>query len=115
MSATMDSMIGTHDTTMMGTDILQRMGIPPVAEIDQLIHFSFVGLAGAGVIAWILGILLKKKPPKPFSNLSLDEPSTYTKRPEEDTSQKSIEILKERLARGEITPDDFLSLRKFLG
>ncbi len=114
MSSTMDSMIGTHNSTVMGTDILQRIGIPPIPVMDQLIHFSFVGLAGAGVIVWILGIFLKKKPPKQFSNVSSEEPSTSTKIPQEDTSQKSVEILKERLARGEITPDDFINLRKFL-
>jgi len=109
----MGSMIGHQDPTM-AYSILQQLGIPPIPVIDQIIHFSFVGIAVAGIIFGIFGVLLKKKLPKQILNISLEEPSTSAKKTQEDSSQKSVHILKERLAKGEITPDDFLNLRKFL-
>ncbi len=96
----------------MATGILQQMGIPPMQEMDQMIHYSFGGSAVVGVLVIVFGIFAKKKFPKQFS--SVKNSNHPTEESQDDTSQKSIHILKERLARGEITADDFIDLRKLL-
>lgn len=103
---------GTSGSSAMATSVLQQIGIPPIQVIDQWIHYSFVGLAIAGVLLVVLGIFTKKNV-KQFSNINA-EPEESTEKSQEEPSQKSLQILKERLARGEITPDDFVDLKKLL-
>ena len=108
----MNSFTGTSGPNPMATGILQQMGIPPLQEMDQMIHYSFGGSALAGVLIVVFGIFAKKKFPKQF--LSLKNSNRTTDESQDDSSQKSIHILKERLAKGEITADDFIDLRKLL-
>ncbi len=112
MSQFMYSYTGTSGSSTMATSVLQQIGIPPIQVIDQWIHYSFVGLAIAGVLLVVLGIFTKKNV-KQFSNINA-EPEESTEKSQEEPSQKSLQILKERLARGEITPDDFVDLKKLL-
>lgn len=112
MSQSMYSLTRTSGSSAMATNILQQIGIPPIQVIDQLIHYSFVGLVIAGVFLVVLGIFAKKNK-KQFSSIKAeaDQPQENSR---EDPSQKSLQILKERLAKGEITPDDFVDLKKLL-
>ncbi len=112
MSQFMYPSTGTSGSSAMATSVLQQIGIPPIQVIDQWIHYSFVGLAIAGVLLVVLGIFTKKNV-KQFSGIKA-EPEESTEKSQEEPSQKSLQILKERLARGEITPDDFLDLKKLL-
>jgi len=109
----MDSITGTSSSSVMASSIFQQMGIPTTQEIDKWIHYSFAGLAVAGVLPVLFGIFAKKKTQKQFSNIDTDL-NHIIPVPQEDPSLKSIRILKERLARGEITPYDFIHLKKLL-
>ncbi len=112
MSRYMDSFSGTGGSSAMATNVLQQMGIPPINVIDQLIHYSFAGSVVAGILLIVFGIFSKKiKKQFPSIRAEADQPPENSR---EDPSQKSLQILKERLARGEITPDDFVDLKKLL-
>lgn len=113
MSKYMDTITGTSSSSVMASSIFQQMGIPSTQEIDKWIHYSFAGLAVAGVFPVLFGIFAKKKIQKQFSDINTDL-SHIIPEPQEDTSLKSISILKERLARGEITQYDFVHLKKLL-
>jgi uncharacterized membrane protein len=112
VSQFMISFTGTTGSNTMATGILQQMGIPPIQEMDQMIRYSFGGLAVTGVLLIVFGIFAKKKLLKQFSNLK--NSNHAIEESQDDTSQKSIHILKERLAKGEITADDFVDLKKLL-
>lgn len=109
----MDSFNVTPGSSGMAANVFQQMGFPPIQEVDKWIHYSFAGLVVAGVFPILFGMFAKKKIQKQFSNINKDL-NHITEEPQEDTSLKSIKILKERLARGEITPYDFVHLKKFL-
>ena len=109
----MDSFAGTPNSSGMASSVFQQMGFPPIDEDDKGIHDSFAGLAVSGVLPVLFGMFTKKKIPKQFSDVNKDF-SHVTEIPQEDTSLKSIKILKERLARGEITQHDFVQLKKLL-
>jgi len=112
MSHFMNSFTGTNGSSSMTTNILQQMGIPPIDTIDQMIHYSFACSAVAGVIIILFGIA-KKKFKRQFSSTSTESKLTE-KEYHVDPMQKSIQILKERLAKGEITQNDFKNLKKLL-
>ncbi|TLX69578.1 MAG: SHOCT domain-containing protein [Thaumarchaeota archaeon] len=113
MSKYMNSFMVTPGSSGVASGVFQQMGFPPIQEVDKWIHYSFVGLAVTGVLPVLFGIFAKKKIQKQFSNINTDL-SHLTPEPQEDTSLKSISILKERLAKGEITPYDFIHLKKLL-
>ncbi|HMK32346.1 MAG TPA: SHOCT domain-containing protein [Nitrosopumilaceae archaeon] len=113
MSKYMDSFGGTPGSSAMASSVLQQLGIPPLQEIDKWIHYSFVGLAVAGVFPVLFGLFAEKKIQKQFSDINTDF-NHLTSEPQEVPSLKSIDILKERLAKGEITPYDFVHLKKLL-
>jgi len=108
----MDSFAVTPNSSV-AANVFSQMGFPPIEEVDKWIHYSFAGLAVAGVFPVLFGIFAKKKIQKQFSDINTDL-NHIIPEPQEDTSLKSISILKERLARGEITPYDFVHLKKLL-
>jgi len=108
----MDSFAVTPSSGV-AANVFSQMGFPPIQEVDKWIHYSFAGLAVAGVFAVLFGIFAKKEIQKQFSDINTDL-NHIIPEPQEDTSLKSISILKERLARGEITPYDFAHLKKLL-
>src|SRR6267143_2822125 len=112
MSKYMDSFAVTTSSGM-AANVFSQMGFPPIEEIDKWIHYSFAGLAVAGVFPVLFGVFAKKEIQKQFSDINTDL-NHIIPEPQEDTSLKSISILKERLARGEITPYDFVHLKKLL-
>ena len=113
MSKYMGSFAVTPNSSGIASSVFQQMGFPPIEEIDKWIHYSFAGLAVAGVFPVLFGIFAKKEIQKQFSEINTDL-NHIIEEPLEDTSLKSISILKERLARGEITPYDFVHLKKLL-
>src|SRR5438445_4678638 len=112
MSKYMDSFAVTPNSSV-AANVFSQMGFPPIEEVDKWIHYSFAGLAVAGVFPVLFGIFAKKEIQKQFSDINTDL-NHIIPEPQEDTSLKSISILKERLARGEITPYDFVHLKKLL-
>jgi len=111
MSNFMNTFTGTSGSSLMTSNILQQMGIPPIDTMDKMIHYSFGASAAAGVIIVVFG-MAKKKFKRQFSSTA--ESKLGEKEYHADPIQKSIQILKERLAKGEISQTDFKNLKKLL-
>lgn len=106
------------------THMLMQMGFPPFETIDSTMQFSSLGLAITGVGIIVFGIIAKKKIPKKIPAKTKTEPDVTIEKPVETIEKpqdmtmkenlRTIRILQERLARGEITPKEFADVKRFL-
>jgi len=108
--------------------ILKQMGYPSRSTVIPLIQYSFVGLAVAGFGFIVFGAVAKKIPKKVTVNLvtkNMEAPEKIEKVKEIHTSTqfvderaqtnlRSLRILQERLAKGEITANEFQNLKRLL-
>ncbi len=108
-----------------GIDPYRMMGIPTPEAMGKMIQYSSLGLMLAGLGAIVLGILGKKGKPKQGATVQQEnktkfEPPMEIERQEvvvdeeTQTNNRSIEILQERLAKGEITSNEYLNLKRIL-
>lgn len=104
-----NQLMGGNTDTRLATSILSQLGIPPIDEMAKIAQYSFVGLGvvGAGVI--IFGIISKKY--KPQFARSKTESAHH-----EDLKGESnvLGTLQDRLAKGEITPNQYQKLKRSL-
>ena len=117
-SMTGPSIPGTH-----GGSMLKQMGYPSRTVIIPLIQYSFVGMGVVGVGFVAFGAIAKKVK-KQFEvklvaeeeQQTVKEISTKSQSKDEkiETNLRSLRILQERLAKGEITSSEFQKLKKFL-
>ena len=119
-------MIGSMPASTTGTStILHQMGFPSKETINKLIQYSFVGLALSALGLILFGMVAKKKVPKQFitkvimkeSKTATEEPKVTHQKPVDVKLQpnlRSIRILQERLAKGEITSSEFENLKRLL-
>jgi uncharacterized membrane protein len=125
MSQMIHSFTSSFSGSIPGTStgsMLHQMGYPSRTVIIPLIQYSFVGLAAVGVGFVIFGAVVKKIPKQVTVKLVTEEagkvkevhtsPQITDERTQ--TNLRSLRILQERLAKGEITPSEFQNLRKFL-
>jgi len=108
ITAEMNKLTG-GSSSPMSSQILSTLGIPPIDTIVTLIQYSFVGLfvVGLGFIAF--GLVSKGIPKRAFPKLSI-ESKLSTEEPTPDV----LHVLKERLANGEITSNQYHDIRKVL-
>jgi hypothetical protein len=109
----MDKLSLGNEQSPMASQIFAQLGMPPIPSTPDLIAFvqyCCIGLAVAGLGIIFFGTVLKK-PLTTTVNISL-EPET--KLQDEDTNLKAINLLQERLAKGEITSSQYQNLRKLL-
>ena len=123
MRSFMPTMTGSADSQFQTTRLLTQMGVPSFETIDKTIRFSSLGLAFAGVGIIVFGTIAKKKIPKipaktkTEPDVTIKEPVETTEKPQDKTMKenlKTIRILQERLAKGEITPKEFADVKRFL-
>ena len=124
MSSFMPTMTGSADSQFQTTRLLTQMGVPSFETIDKTIRFSSLGSAFAGVGIIVFGTIAKKKIPKKIPaktktelDVTIEEPVETTEKPQDKTMKenlKTIRILQERLAKGEITPKEFADVKRFL-
>jgi len=128
MSKMMDSftapMAGSGNSPVNGMNMLRQMGFPPIETINNTMQYSFLGLAFVGIGLVVFGMIAKKKIPKKISATTntetatiIEKPVTTIKKPQDreiKENLKTIRLLQERLAKGEITTKEFLDLKKFL-
>ncbi len=123
---------GTSSTSSTtGIDPYRMMGIPRPEEMAKMAQYSFLGLMLAGIGVTIVGVMSKKKPPKkatpaqvveyrvvPESELQSQAQPSPKKEVVGDAeslqNQRTLAILEERLARGEITTKEYVNLKKLL-
>jgi hypothetical protein len=103
-----------NEQSPMASQIFSQLGMPPIPSTPDIIAFvqyCCIGLVVAGVGIIIFGILSKKTPKSSPIKVSL-EPAQRLQ--DEDTNLKAINLLQERLAKGEITSSQYQNLRKLL-
>ncbi|MBI1827994.1 MAG: SHOCT domain-containing protein [Thaumarchaeota archaeon] len=125
ISQMVHSMMGPVTGSIPGTNsgaILHQMGYPSRSTIIPLIQYSFVGLAVAGLGFVAFGAVAKKIPKQFTVKLVTEEPEKVKEfhsdtQPTDERTQtnlRSLRILQERLAKGEITSSEFQNLKRFL-
>ncbi|HEV2193746.1 MAG TPA: SHOCT domain-containing protein [Nitrosopumilaceae archaeon] len=119
------SFMGSFTVSTSGTNgnsMLHQMGYPSRTVIIPLIQYCFVGLAVAGIGMVAFGAIAKKIPKqftvKPVTEETEKVKEVHTSPQITDehiqTNLRSLRILQERLAKGEITPSEFQNLKRFL-
>lgn len=124
MNSFMPSTTGSGNSQFQTTRLLTQVGFPSFETIDSAVRFSSLGLAFAGVGVMVFGTMAKKKIPKKIpaktkteSDVTIEKPVETNEKPQDMTMKenlRAIRILQERLAKGEITPQEFADLKRFL-
>lgn len=124
MDSFMPSTTSSENSQFQTTRMLTQMGFPSFETIDNTIRFSSLGLAFAGIGVMVFGTIAKKKIPKKIpaktrteSDVTNEKPVETKEKPQDATMKenlRAIRILQERLAKGEITPQEFADLKRFL-
>ncbi|TSA17405.1 MAG: SHOCT domain-containing protein [Nitrosopumilales archaeon] len=125
MSQMIHSFTGSFTGSIPGTSggsMLHQMGYPSRTVIIPLIQYSFVGLAVAGIGFVGFGSVAKKIPRQFTVKLVTEEPEKVKEfhpdtQPTDErlqTNLRSLRILQERLAKGEITSSEFQNLKRLL-
>ncbi|HET6458496.1 MAG TPA: SHOCT domain-containing protein [Nitrosopumilaceae archaeon] len=110
--------------------ILKQMGYPSRSTVVPLIQYSFVGLALTGLGFMVFGALAKKissqvtvnlvtgdeKEPEKVEAKKVQEIRTSSQFTDEriHPDNRSLRILQERLAKGDITANEYQNLKKLL-
>jgi hypothetical protein len=126
----MGSMMGSTSGSIPGAgggSILRQMGYPSRSTVVPLIQYSFVGLALAGLGFMGFGAIAKKITSQVTVNLvpgdarepekvGVKEVHTSPQITDEriHADNRSLRILQERLAKGEITANEFQNLKRLL-
>jgi len=129
ISQMMDSFTGgvvAHNTGP-SIDPYRMMGIPTPEEMGKMTQYSSLALMLGGLGAIVFGILGKKGKPKAKQVATIQQENNTTFESsmeikgqevivdeETQTNNRSIEILQERLAKGEITSNEYLNLKRLL-
>ncbi|MBI3639458.1 MAG: SHOCT domain-containing protein [Thaumarchaeota archaeon] len=137
MSQMVHYMMGTMTGSIPGAgsgSILKQMGYPSRSTVVPLIQYSFVGLALTGLGFMVFGAIARKITSQVTVNLmtgdakepeKVEEVKEMKKIKEIHTSpqftderiqidNRSLRILQERLAKGEITANEFQNLKRLL-
>ncbi len=112
ISNTMNMFTGGNTNNVMGTAILSEMGIPSIPTMITIIEYSCVGIAMVGMGMVSIG-LVSRKIPSQFNTSDLELEDEDTQEPVQG-KRNALNILQERLAKGEINSKEFLNLKKIL-
>ncbi len=104
----MNKLTGGNSLSPMSYQILSSLGIPPIDTMIVLVKYSFIGLivAGFGIIAF--GAVSKNIPKQKAGKLLVESNIQEEHQPE------VLHLLKERLAKGEITSNQYRDIRNVL-
>ncbi len=101
-----------NEQSPMASQIFSQLGMPPIPstpEIAAFVQYCCIGLVIAGIGIVIFGIVSKKT--LTTVKISLE---SAPRSQDENTNFKAINLLQERLAKGEITSSQYQNLRKLL-
>lgn len=120
MNSFMAPMAGSGNFPIQGMSMLTQMGFPSIETINNVTQYSFLGIAFAGVGLTVFGVIAKKKIPvktNTKTDVIIEKPVETIQKPQDKEIKenlKTIRLLQERLAKGEITPKEFLDLKRYL-
>jgi len=106
----MSMFTGGTAASPMSYQIFAQLGIPPMQTVITLVQYSIIGFIVFGVGAIAFGIISKGQPKKKSYKLKIE--STPQKNEKEDLNPEVIHLLKERLAKGEISFNEYDDLKK---
>ena len=108
----MNKLTGGNSLSPMSSAILSKLGIPSIETIVTLTQYSAVGfiVAGLGTIAF--GIIAKNIPKQ--TSIKAQMKSKQRLHESEDSNPDVLYFLKERLAKGEITSNQYHNIKKTL-
>ena len=113
------------DSPVGAETLLRQLGFPSIETITQASEYSFLAMSIVGVVVTLLGGIAKKKATKTVSTKMVKEDSNMTPQIHDEVVEKpkekifrenlrTLEILQQRLAKGEITPAEFVNLKRYL-
>ena len=112
MQDEIDRFNGPGMASSMNRQIFDQLGIPPMDSLIPITKYLFIGMAVAGLGVIGLGSILKTMPKQVTLKVNLDqEPKVQLS---DDPKTKAIQLLQERLARGEITSSQYQNLKKLM-
>lgn len=101
---------GGGDQHIMNS-MMAQMGIPPLATLIPLTEFSMISVALIGVGIIIYGMISRKKKESNFTKFTKNK-TRQKLQDADEMSQDTIDMLKDSLANGEITYEQYQNLRK---
>ena len=113
------------DSPVGAETLLRQLGFPSIETITQASEYSFLTMSIVGVAVILLGGTAKKKATKKVSTKMVKEDFNMTPQIHDEVAEKpkekifrenlrTLEILQHRLAKGEITPAEFVNLKRYL-
>ena len=124
INKTLSSFIA-KDSPVGAEALLRQMGFPSIETIMQTVEYSSLAMSIAGIGMILLGGMAKKKEIKKVSTKVEKEDSGLLQevhdeivvKPKEKIFRenlRTLEVLQQRLAKGEITPAEFVNLKRYL-
>jgi len=108
----MNKLTGGNSLSPMGYQILSKLGIPSIDTIVSLTQYTFVGIIVAGLGTIVFGAISKNIPKQTDVKVQIE--SNQRLHSKENFNLEVLHLLKERLARGEITSSEYQDLKKVL-
>ncbi len=103
---------GADSSSPFSSSLLSQMGIPSAAEMSILVQYCFIALAVAGAGTLIFGIVAKVPKQETIKMIGIE---TNVQKPKnKENHDKALRLLKERLAKGEISSSEFVDLKDLL-
>jgi len=97
--------------TLSNSSLLAQMGFPSEQTMIKITQYVSLALLLPGIGVIVYGFISRKKEKK----ITSSKPSENKKSTDKiKNDSKSLAILQERLVKGEITPEEFMDLSKFL-
>lgn len=111
-----NSMKGLFPSSLTSSQLLPPLRYQDSITLNTIVQSGCLLLAVVGIVFLLVGIGTKRSSPKEFGNISLKINGKNPEVPKDENTKANyvgIRILKERLARGEITQKEFENLKRF--
>jgi len=107
----MNVLTGGNADTHLTSAMLSQMGIPPLDEMIKVTQYSVIGLGIVGIGCIFMGAFSKKSKSQ-FVTSKME--STYHEENYEERKENALNMLQQRLAKGEITSSQYQNLKRIL-
>ena len=112
MQTEIDKFNGVGAASSMNRQIFDQLGIPPMDSLIPMVRYLFIGMAVAGIGLVGFGAIVKSTPKQVTLKVNLEQEKKV--QAPDDSNTKAIQLLQERLAKGEITSSQYQNLKKLM-